>query len=653
MNLRVLVLGGSIALCLATESRAQGGINVPGKLAPSAKPKAVEVLRGESTRVLLEAASSVRRRLTFKLTTDALQGQVSAPEGHPDRNTAAIVTYTPPLDRNVTEDYFQYAAKEPGGVFSPMATVKVKIVDPTARLEVPPTMHFGRIPLGESALKTITLRNVGTAEFRGVITFPPPFFLKRENPEIFVPVAGQTRLLVNFVPEEAKSYYDEYVFQRDLDSALIKLSGVAFAPVKIEPRRLELAWDTSKKMRTGTVVAENQMSSEMTLTLESGERVAAREAVTIPPQGKMPIEFSIPVSDKLAYQGVVTAQAGNHVQEIRIMADDMPAILALTGPIGERGLQFSLEKGSREVERTLAVRNQGGDPVFVFAEIEPPFSILEGAGSREVKPGEELGFTVRLDTSSAGDFSRTLRILAEVDGIRVPVRALISEPKRDESEKPRPRVTERLPTDRREAGSTSSLADGPEDLTSLGDRAGEIRVAPREMRAMMQKRARDFSKTWSRELSFDPGLPAVPIVKLLGRTPKTLTIWWPHAKRGEEFEYVVETEVRRVYKETGVVYPDWYRFPDNVKQTFDERGVTAVITRLQPGTLLNLRVLTKKGNAYSPPGGVFRYSTAPAGGPWFRWWMIPVAVLVFAGVLKTRQWMDARGIEFGRKVSRA
>ncbi|MEM9481156.1 MAG: fibronectin type III domain-containing protein [Verrucomicrobiota bacterium] len=650
MNLRALFLGGLLAFLPGADLWAQGGINVPGKLAPSPKPKTIQVLRGESTRVVLEAASSVRRRLTFKIQKEAAQGIVSEPEPHPDLNTAAIVTYTPPADRNVTEDVFRYAVKEPTGSFSPMAMVKVVIVDPTARLEVPPTMHFGRLPLGESVMKTITLRNVGTADFRGVVTLPPPFFVVRENPEIVVPMAGQTRLLVNFVPDEARSYFDQFTFQEGLDSAVMKLSGVAFAPVELEPRRLELAWDPRKKMRSGTVIAENQMSSEITLTLIADDRIEVAKAVTIPPQGKIPVEFSIPATDKLAYKGVVVAKAGNHEQEIRVNADDVPAILALTESVGAGGLEFLREKGSGDFERKLRVKNQGGDPVFVFAEVEPPFSILEGSGSRRLEPGEELPVTLRLDTSHAGDFSRTLRILAEVDGIRVPLRALVNNPKSIEPDRPRLRVTDRPPMETKEPSAPLPFAEDTEDLASLGERTGELTMSPRSMRAMMQKRARDFSETWARELDFDPSIPSVPIVRMVDRSQKTLTIWWPHPKKGENFEYVVETEVRRVFKKTGIAYPDWYRFPDNVEQTSDERGVTAVISRLQPGTLLNLRVLTKRGDAYAPPVGVFPFATAKSGGPWFRWWMVPVAILFIAGMLKVRIWMDERGIEFGRRA---
>ena len=208
---------------------------------PIPQDASVTVLRGVPTRITLSSTAAIRQPVIYRLGELPAHGALSDPRPSPDGNTKAVVTYTAGPGTAAT-DSFTFRVRHRETATSGSATVRLRIVDPAAELEVPGELDFGEAVVGETAIRPLVLHNRGTAAFSAPLRLEPPWRLMQESPEVRVEAGAQVEVRVSYEPLTPGEASAKMEFP-GVDAVTTRLKGRAVAPIRLQPSLVQLAWD--------------------------------------------------------------------------------------------------------------------------------------------------------------------------------------------------------------------------------------------------------------------------------------------------------------------------------------------------------------------------------------------------------------------------
>jgi hypothetical protein len=580
-----------------------GGLraDLVGNTRPQATPRTITVYRGQSVEVPLGVATESTKQVEFRIATPPEHGQLGTIV-YVERDTRnGAVAYRPPEDPEITEDVFFYKARIPDLVVSEAVPVRVKIIDPVARLVMEQGLAFGRVLVGEEAMDRLQIINEGNGTYDAVLSVPPPWFIPEAATHVVVKPNEVVLVPVFFRPTErgAKSY--RFVLQPDHETGSVDFFGEGYSPISASPSSAELLWDGENKRRSARIKVTNATDEALLVTVVGDERLQVGEAFEVAAKAVVDFEPWLPADDMGEYEGTVALEADGYREIIDVRASVMPAVIQIVEP-AEGVVRFAHHAGEASGVQTVKVRNAGGTEVFLYGEIVDPYRIAEGSDSVALEPGKELEFHLTVDTGRIGQYDRDFAIIGGPETLRVPVLGLIAA-----EGTTLPEIYANDPARTGASGATTKQPAKP--------KVGSGEVAPWAMELYLRSVGID-----AEERKYSDAVPQLEQVFLKERTKKRLDIWWKHPPKKGEWTYVVEARWLDVDPAKGFPKPVWYPLT-GVEFKEDLDGVTAVLDGLKPGQEYILRVLAKdKNGLYGEPTPTFTFGTVvPEPSTWWKW----------------------------------
>jgi hypothetical protein len=603
----------AVALLAMLCPRVHADVKVPGGIGPVGQSVRLRVVRGGVTPVqLLATAPSGSGVLEYSIFDQPLHGSLGGITIREGENGAKVI-YRHTATAPGAGDEFTFRARIPGGRFSLPTKVTIVVVEPRSRLEVVGRLDFGNVPIRGESLRDLLLVNRGNAPFTGEFELPKPFRLVSPAGKVTIPAAGELELTLAYTPEGAvgeASY--SWVLQPESPGGRVFLEGKCFAPFKPDVDLLVLKAEGNSGPRSGILRVRNPGREPIRVAVSVPERLkASDEVLEIAAKSVAELHLELAATDIGSLEAKIELKGPYHRQLVRLSAASPPAKLE----VDEKeiaALRYSVEYGKKTVNE-LVVRNTGGIVAFVSASVNPPFKILEGEGGIELAAGEELRYHLELTASHLGAVFEVLKIEGGDQPILVPLRGHVSVPT----------GTETPPATAQRVGDGTDTGDG---VTR--------RSIPTEY--LVVGKAQTERKTSER-------VPVVNRAWFVSGDRHTLLFEWKQPPGGP-WNYLVETEVHRIHKETGLPHPLWIELDSTFATVTKSGGVArAKIKGLEAGGKYTFRLLTEgKDDAYSrsSPRLVFVTAQPMKLFAWFRPWMIAVALVI--GVAGYALWQRIR-----------
>lgn len=511
---------------------------------PQAVEQKVEVPRGQAVQIPLKIYGSQRETLRFLIRSAPEHGKLTAPKA--TGKEAAMVTYTPPADYEVTEDQFTYAAGSSAGV-SAAAAVTIRIVDAPSLLAIPGELPFAPLLAGQKAPKEFEITNRGGGVAAGVIQVAPPWKLEGV-PEYRLPEGMSRTVRVIFAPTEAGAFRGEIRFSSHPTHTTV-LRGEAQAPLTVIPELLELTHPPGDPQRGLEAKMENHTDAPQTVALKPGEGLkVSPESLTIPPQSSASFQIRAAEGNLGPIESVLQVVAEQVEFEIPVKAARVKPVLQAA----LRELRLERPPAGGRPAGTVVVENVGGEEGFWRWELLAPFMTLETEA--RIAPGAQVTIPIQLEAQASGNYRTILKIIGEQQTLEIPVLgdAMIAENaaarKTAAPSQPRRAAT---PSSQFLQASTASEAEEPQAVPYPYKRIG-----------------------------------------IKERTPDRLVLVWL-AEQYRPEAYRVERRFLSLDAENELKI-DWSPVPQQTVQAFDKKGVRAELTGLEPDQLYVLRLTVEQ-----------------------------------------------------------
>lgn len=316
------------------------------------------------------------------------------------RNSASVL-YTPDPSFGPGDDIFTFATQSVDSPVSAQASVSIRLAARPAVLEHPQELDFGTVFLGDSAERTLTLRNSGGSPAAGELRLSPPWSAAGDG-KFRVAANSVTKVRVSFAPEEARDFRETVPLGPD---ASLVLQGRAESPITWPNDGLVF----SPKQREGglaDLVLTNQTASERTVEIDWPEAIASPRTVSIAANATATVEARIPGSAAFAWEGVVPIRSGPFKAELPVQVYPAPAKLTVVPP---QKLELAKQASARAFRGQITVKNAGGSdaPIQILA---PELQVIPDLAQRVLSPGEEVGLEVVLERGGGRPFSGKLEI---------------------------------------------------------------------------------------------------------------------------------------------------------------------------------------------------------------------------------------------------
>ena len=300
--------------------------------------------------------------------------------------TTATVIYTPEPGAAAGEDSFLFAAKSMDSPVSASAAVRIHLVEDPPRLEFPEELEFGSVFLGDSAEKTITLRNSGGGIASGQLRPNTPWRISGSG-TYKLSAGAESVLRVVFAPTEERDFRDKVQMTPDPRSVM-SVSGAGVSPVSWNKEGIVF---TPKQHETGKTDLElsNHTPEERKLSFEWPAILKAEKEIVIPPNATVSLPVELP----------------------------------------ERRLKLVATPPDAAPKGKFVVKNTGGSDAPL--EILAPLGVIVTPDSRNLvlSPDQEQAFEVRLENSEPE--TPTLRIQSPTcEPVEISLEAPASKPDR-------------------------------------------------------------------------------------------------------------------------------------------------------------------------------------------------------------------------------
>lgn len=573
---------------------------------PTPRDASVTVLRGEPTRIRLEATAPLRQAVIFRLGDRPAHGTLSDPRPAAESPSSAVVTYTAGPGTAAT-DSFTFRVKHRDTATSGSATVSIRIVDPQPELVVPGTLDFGETVIGETAVRPLTLENKGTAAFAAALRLDPPWRLLQESAEVRLEPGARLEVRVGFAPTTPGEAAFRLAFP-GLDGTATRLTGRAVAPVLLQPSLVQLEWDAAARTRRATATLTNRLDAPLEFTVSGSPRLSfSEERGTLPPRGTAEVTVSVPLPDAADLQSLLSVVARGTRVEVPLTAAPAPPVLALAGSDGwlRDGETLSLPEGA--AEGALVFANEGGEAAALTVTLPPGWASpgLENAAPLAPRETRRLLLVPPAERATAVTGPLELRLQEE----RLALTLAAPAP-------PAPAVTP--------IGPDALLTAVPSALTE-GAGQRELTAEEKQLQFMI-----DTLGVFPHDTRFDRNLPELPTVTVGNLKPERVDLVLPAP--GAEYSLVVFRDEYR--PPPGSTRPTRHWLPiDGLKWKTSGSSVASTLGGLTPGgrILLRFAVRTADGRV-GPPSNPIAITTpvpAPRRWPWilggtglvaFGWW---------------------------------
>jgi hypothetical protein len=497
-------------------------------------PRTVSVARTGKVDIPLRIYGTRSQKLTFLIRTAPVHGQLTAPD-HVHRE-AAVVTYQPPADLNITEDKFTYAVRSNEGV-SAAVDVIIRIVDEDPKLLVPDAIEFPPMLVGETAERQFQITNRGGGVATGEVKVDAPYSITG-SPAYKLGAQEQAVFTVVFAPTAAGAFRSEVRFSSQVDRTMA-LDGIARARIAILPERLELRRTDRAPARAGVFQLTNNTAERQEITLTGSERLTFSRQLTLAPgeQSAVPVQMSggdvAPLEEEIRIDGAGASAV------LPVKAGGVAAILR----VEPSALAFGQVLLGQPTRGQLQVQNVGGEAVTARLHVPEPFALEKN--TLMLEPGGRAAVVVTLSPNAPGAIQALLQIESAAGRVDVSLQAEAREVG--------------TPAETRPASMPIRAARDPVQATSLIPEP-----APQPM-----------------------GIRYVPS-KITGVTPTTATLEWRADSAGvssyrAEFRSLSLSETRDL-KITWSPHPHFTTTPG-------DRRLIGRLEQLQPASLYTVRVL--------------------------------------------------------------
>jgi len=405
---------GSI-LCLSSAIAQQPApMNPP----PMAQPVSASVYAGRSVDIPLQATGRTPGQIRFVIRTKPRYGTLG--EIRLTSRTTAVVPYKRSDKDSLQPDSFRYAAQAVDSPVSAAADILISVTEEAPRLKAPKEVDFGDVFIGESASRTITLKNDGGGSLLGRLESGEDFHM--ENSADLILTKGQEKKVkLVFRPTKEGSYASFLAFDTSPRTG-VAILGAARSPLQVEPSgSMALSRDTPSVLSI-----TNLSASGLKLSLSVPDGVEVLSALELAAGASASVEVAVQPSHLKAVEGSLTIQTAGFTRQIPLTAFAAPPLLRVF-PAG--GLDFGELSVGEKNTRSLRLANLGGSDARIQTTL--PFGVLSDPSLSAIvlSPGEERAFTVSFEASEVGSFKQDLTIeAAGAPTLHVPLRGEVSAP---------------------------------------------------------------------------------------------------------------------------------------------------------------------------------------------------------------------------------
>ncbi|MBL9117745.1 MAG: fibronectin type III domain-containing protein [Verrucomicrobiaceae bacterium] len=646
---------------------------------------------GKSVDIVLEAATRYLGTVKFEIREQPAHGKLSQIRPHPgEQLNKAIVTYTHNGDNESLLDRFTYVVSIGTGSTSVAATVTLKGTKPLPLLEVVENPRFGKIQPGGSGTAKALVRNLGTAAFDSLITWPAPF---SGPPTLKVEPGQEIEILLQGRPVAVGSYTLNHMLQPGVEKSRIKGLLDCILPFVITPSGLELKYDAASGSRKGVTKITNASDVAMKLTLDPGARVQVPASIEIAPKESVELPVSLPADDVTAFRGEVWVMLDTQKEKLFVTALPEPAQARLVAPLDGKIDFGTVEKG-KVGEMKITIANDGGEELMVSAPDVPPFSLVKH--QTRVGAKAQADFLLAFDAGEGGRYTKTFTLGGNGGVITLQLAGTMNDPRRmiqpgQSGDVQNPHLDRSNPERKggaakpsassggtRSKGFTTTTTTPPPPQAAVKTSNVSLTTTPvvtPTSRSVVSPKTEDESGTteaklaplvkWSEMsptvqmaaglaqargfgIGDDPNRRSkvftedVKGIGLLATGRDHLVIGW-QSPEPEPARYQVEYPVMIASKTTGLLTKTWLPMKEWEPASAPDGMTAAKVYGLSPGSQYEFRVCAIDGDdKFSLPSDVLITSTLPPlRMPWWVWTILS-ALVVLAGVLIVNQRLSSR-----------
>lgn len=607
----------------APEPRSEEEIGVPVPVSGE-----VEALKGHEVTFEIEANSKTPgTTVEFLVRSFPTAGKIVSLVSKPNQRNKAIVTYYANPGSGAEKDAFTFAARYRGGRYSSAARFDIDLVDRKAEIQVPESVDFGEVLIGEETEQEIEVRNLGDGRFDRQLTLASPWRLvDPSDGKLSLSPKGAKTLTVAFQPQRTgeTSYFLSLSRSK---AGTVKLLGKGREPFSVATEEVQLKLDPDSNERRGEIELVNHGKKPLRLQARASSRLenSLEEVYYVPGESSRRVEVHLGRTDTAPFDGLVQFSLENgYAKSAKVIAPVVPARLevSIPGNISSEVLNFGQIEAGRSTERKVTITNRGGEAMPLEFHVPEPFRLLNDPGPRLAPlasvdlalglfpPAKQRGALDVTMGISGKDQTASVRLLANVvrsgrtDGSRARVTGR-------EAASPLDRLRLRAEPD---DGSTS---DDPEsagssavgvNITAAREQApsvGNGRAGSSNSRPILGSEEAEpgesplgFATRPLVERKFDRSLKRPEDLSVIESDSDSLTIGWTAPKESGDLGFEVEMRGMAVNAETQMPESVWVPY-ERVKFDRIDRLAKAKIEGLAPKAQYEFRVFTVDGNGRS------------------------------------------------------
>ncbi len=614
----------------------------------------VEALKGHEVTFEIRAETKTPAATAeFLIRVFPSAGKIVSMVSNPGERNKALVTYWADPASSATSDAFSFAVRYRGGRYSPEMRFDIDLVDLKAEVQVPATVDFGEVMVGEEEVRTIAVKNLGNGSLdRQILLNSPWYLIEPEDGKFSIGPHGSRVIKVAFRPElmGETSYY---LSISRTSGGTTKLVGKGGDPFQLVTETVELAVDPGSGERRGIIELKNPSGKSVLVQARASTRLEAslvQDGYVIPAGGSVEVPVRLGATDTAPFDGQVEFFLKNgYAKSTRVLAPVIPAKLDISvkDSLTSELINFGKVEAGRSLERELTVTNRGGVGIPLSFHVPEPFRLLTNPGP-QLAPMSSVRLVVGLfpTDTSRGLIDVTMNVIGNDQTIPVRLLGNVIAPMGNAVSRPQ-NTLPNLPKGFRMGGTHPSTDSPPTGIGTAGGStqvADSIPVTPtqgdstsssvgRPLTAAEKEENRTSSGFVARPLAqrnIDPSLrrPEELVVLLSGSD--FLELGWTAPKDIGNAHFEVEVSGMLVNEETGEPVSVWVPYPE-VKIQMVDRLVKAKLTKLSPVRRYDLRavLVTEDGRSSPPSNSIIAETTLPMD---WTYIYLTLGILLLAGL---------------------
>ncbi len=388
------------------------------------------VVKGSESAFYIKAGTKTPGQIVEFLIRDfPLAGKIVSVVSDPADRSRAVVTYFAEPGSSANQDAFSFAVRYRGGRYSPSIRYDIDLADTKlSEIEVTEKMDFGKVMIGEEAVREIEVRNNGGAPFaRQLMVASPWHIVEPANGKVVLSPRGSKRIKVAFRP----TLVGEVNFLLGLSRSkkgLCKLNGEASLPFSILTEEIELTLDPKTRRRKGEVIFQNHGKKPILLAVRGSTRLAKSlgSEVILGAGKETKKEIFLTETDVAGFSGAAEFALENGFSNtVRVSAAAVPGEIRLEvpGALSSEVINFGQVQAGRTTERGFLVKNIGGEAVPLDYEVGNPFRLI-ASPLKELAPLSAVQVTIEFSPLPGDEGSADVSMKVMTNDQVVPMRLL-------------------------------------------------------------------------------------------------------------------------------------------------------------------------------------------------------------------------------------